>query len=628
MQICLFYREILTGNHPRLSRSTIICRQDAALHMELISLDESLKILQSRAGGLRRSRERVPTRSALHRVISAPAYAFRSQPSERTAAMDGIAIDFRDASPLPAKFPEGKWARINTGDAVPVQFNAVIKIERVKWENDLPVLENEVAFWENVRLAGEDFEEGSLLFAPGHRLRPQDLSLLLCAGRDEVEVYRKPVITFIPTGSELVEHPEKESNSAMIGSLVDSWGGDFALTDTIPDDPDGLAQILKLAAGHADILVVSAGTSMGTGDITSKVLDVIGKIHFHGVAVSPARPVLLGEIGNVPVIGLPGYPAAAYVASYLYLRPLVCALSGIEASLPRSVFISAEDLPAKEHDSFHRVNLYQVDGLTFVRRIPKGAGSIRSLSEMDGLMHVPTNTEIKKRDAVRIEVLQDHSLNTISVRGIPDLNVSHLFDLFRTSLPSHRLLFWDSPPQEALQSIVERNIHAAVIATSFSGPDLFPVFAKQLQEEMYRYRIFTRSVALLLRSDSIKVTRGLRVGLPKKNRPLWDQFLSAEKLTGFDFSTVMIPNDESAITLALEAGHFDAVFADIRFLRHRQCMAGITQEHVDLVVSLSSLSNPAIGKLIELLLSDEYGKWLETRKGCNIRSRGLLQENI
>ncbi len=596
--------------------------------MDLISLDASLKLLRGRAEELRPVGEKVTVRSALQRVIHVPVYAFRSQPSEPTAAMDGIAIDFRDASTLPVKPAEGKWTRINTGEAIPVQFNAVVKIEDVKWEDHQPVLEREVGFWQNVRLVGEDFEEESLLFAQGYRLQPQDLSLLLSAGHEEVEVYKKPIVTFVPTGTELVTHPGRESNSAMIGSLVESWGGEFVLTETVPDDPDGLAQVLKLAEKHSDILIISAGTSMGTGDITSSVIEIIGKVYFHGVAVNPARPVLFGEIGSVPVLGLPGYPAAAYVASYLYLRPLVCSLSGIDAALPRAVFISAEELSGRSYDAFHRVNLYQVDGQTFVRRIPKGAGSIRSLSEMDGLMHVPADTEIRKRDAVRIEVLQDHSLNTISAKGIPDRNLFHLFDLFRVTMPSHRLLFWESSPQEALQSILERNIHAAVISTPFSGPDLFPAFTRQLQEEMCRYRIFSRSVALVLRSDSIKITKGLCVGLPEKNRSIWDQFLDAQKLNHLDFPAITTPNDETAVTAALEAGHFDAVFADIRFLRPRQCMAGIAQEHVDLVISGNSLSNPAIEKLIELLLSEKYGRWLETQKGCNIRSRGLLQENF
>ncbi len=457
--------------------------------MDLLSLDASLKILRSRMDELRRTGEKVSARSALHRVISVPVYAFRSQPPEPMAAMDGIAIDVRDASSLPAKLRDGKWIRINTGETVPSQFNAIVKIEEVKWEENQPVLERDVEFWQNVRLIGEDFEEESLLFAQGHRLQPQDLSLLLCAGHEEIEVYRKPVVTFVPTGSELIENPGRESNSAMIGNLVESWGGEFVVTDTVPDDPDGLAQVLKLAEEHSDLLIISAGTSMGTGDITSSVMKVIGKVHFHGVAVSPARPVLFGEIGSIPVIGLPGYPAAAYIASYLYLRPLVCSLSGIDAALPRAVFISAEELSGRSHDAFHRVNLYQVDGQTFVRRIPKGAGSIRSLSEMDGLMHVPADTEIKKRDAVRIEVLQDQSLMTISARGISDRNLLHGFDLFRVSMPSHRLLFWESPPQEALQSILERNIHAAVISTPLNGTDLFPAFARQLQEEMCRYPI-------------------------------------------------------------------------------------------------------------------------------------------
>ena len=211
--------------------------------MNPVSLSESLKIVRAHAERLKRSTEKVPTRSALHRVTATAMHACRSNPSSALAAMDGIAIDFRSAMETPARIGPQDWQKISTGEPVPDRFNAVVKIEDVKWEDQFAIVETPPRFFQHIRTPGEDFDEATLLFAAGHLLQSQDLSLLLSAGFQEVKVLCKPVVAFLPTGSELMVDPSDhkegavlESNSAMISGMVDAWGGILHIARPVADD--------------------------------------------------------------------------------------------------------------------------------------------------------------------------------------------------------------------------------------------------------------------------------------------------------------------------------------------------------------------------------------------------------
>ena len=180
--------------------------------MERIPYSTSLRILQDRISLLTPRSEIIPTRSANRRVLASPVYAWRSNPSGALAAMDGIAVNSKSSVTFPVRLHPEDWQRINTGDVVPERFDTVIKIEDVLWEGDSPRLENSVVPFQNIRAQGEDFHSGTLLLPRNICLKAQDLSLLLAGGHEEIEVYCKPLVVFIPTGSELVLHESYPPN--------------------------------------------------------------------------------------------------------------------------------------------------------------------------------------------------------------------------------------------------------------------------------------------------------------------------------------------------------------------------------------------------------------------------------
>jgi molybdenum cofactor synthesis domain-containing protein len=602
--------------------------------MEPISFTESQRLLAELVQKLRAKTEQVETTHALSRVLSSAVHAQNANPPSAVAAMDGIAVNFVAIPDALVRLREDQWQYINTGEVLPEKFNTVIRIEDVNWEEKVPVLDKKPILYHNVRRPGEDFEKGSLLLVAEQQLQPQDISLLLTAGVTQVEVYKKPVVSFVPTGSELVPSTGplqkgqiRETNSAMVGSLVERhWGGQFRLLEPVPDDADDLAQVLKLSAPQSDVVVISAGTSKGTRDITAEVVGFMGSIIFHGVKISPGKPVLLGEISGCPVLGLPGYPAAAYLCSQLYLRQIVCAMSRVRSELPRTVFISAEEIPAKNVDSFHRVNCFDVDGQTFVRKMEGGAGSISSVSFMDGWMHVPPQTPIKKRDGVRIDLVHNRAANTIAGRGAGDPGLTQLFSMLQRSLPSQRVLFWNCEGADALQSIVERNVHFATLATPVTGSDPFETFAKQLQETMHRYRAFTRSLGVLMKNPAHQeFSRGMKIAVAVTRFQAWTQFLQAGSHQNEYLQVFSASASDQDLLNAFDNSNWDAIFVDLRFLK-----VGIPErmqwkEHLDVVIPDSYIELPGMRRLIELLLSDEFWMWLETQNGCEVTHRGLVE---
>ena len=588
--------------------------------MTPISFRESQNIVNERASLLHATRERIKTRESIHRVLSEAIYALRSNPSCEVAAMDGIAVDATQIHSYPARTTH--WKRINTGEVIDPEWNAVVKIEDLEFEDDVAIISAPIAPMQHIRLKGEDFAEGVLLFAAGHCLSAPDLSLLLTAGHETVEVLKKPVITFLPTGSEIISASIIESNSAMVRALVESWGGVFKIADPVADDVAALKRAIREAVANSDIVIVSAGTSMGTRDLTASTIQELGTLWFHRVALQPAKPVLMGQIGDVPVIGMPGYPVSAYISSIYFLQPLVKALSGLPTHSRQEVHISAEDVSARNVDTIYRVNLFEVDGRIYVRKISSGAGSVSSLTKMDGLMHVPAETEIHKRDGLRIDIILDRSANTLAIRGSSDSALQHLWDLFKIAMPSHRILFWQATPEDALQSIIEKNCHIAIINT-FPENDLFPEFARQLQENMLRYRILTRTVGLTVPNPSTvnslhDLPNNFQVAIPQNNLHLWP------KLN--DLKHTPINLIDNGVLRWIKSQPDTGAFVDIRFLKSNEKVLLEVHEHFDLIVSESYSELPPIKKLIDLLLSPQYGELIASMRGCDPRSRGLLHE--
>ena len=296
--------------------------------------------------------ERVPLGTADGRTIATTVTAPTPVPSYDRAAMDGYAVRAEDTFGASDRSPNvlrtgeeagpETAARVHTGSDLPDGADAVVMIEQVEEIGDGIEVFDAVAEGENVGDAGEDVSEGQQLYEPGHRIRPSDLGLLKSVGLDAIEVTERPTAAVIPTGEELVQaDPEPgeiiETNGLTVSRLVDRWGGRPTYRDVVTDDREALRAAIQRDMTK-DVIVTTGGSSVGERDLIPEVVDDLGEVLVHGVALKPGHPVALGVVEDTPVIMLPGYPVACIVNAVQFLRP----------ALKRSGAMPIEDNPTTE----------------------------------------------------------------------------------------------------------------------------------------------------------------------------------------------------------------------------------------------------------------------------------------
>jgi putative molybdopterin biosynthesis protein len=348
---------------------------------------------------------------AVGRVSAEPVRALWSLPAYRAAAMDGIAVRALDtigADRAAVRLPAGGFDRVDTGDPMPAGRDAVVMREHVEPGDDGGVVITvAVSPGRHVRPVGEDIEAGRPVLAAGHRIRPVDLAALAAAGHTTVRVRRRPVVAILPTGdevrplgAELAPGEVLDTNSLMLGGMVEEAGGEPLSLPIAPDRPDRIAAATAEAARRVDLLLVLAGSSAGRDDHTAAVVRRLGEVAVHGVAVRPGHPVLLGLVAGdrpVPVIGVPGYPASAERAFALFALPLLRRLlgegeptqDGVAARLGCAI-ASAEHL-----DEYVRLRLARVldprTGLESLVATPlrRGAGALNAIIRTEAVLRIP-----------------------------------------------------------------------------------------------------------------------------------------------------------------------------------------------------------------------------------------------
>jgi molybdopterin molybdotransferase/putative molybdopterin biosynthesis protein len=281
---------------------------------------------------------RLGLHEALGRVTAAPVWATRSSPSFDASAMDGIALRAADtvgaSESTPVLLDPGAYAVVDTGDPLPADFDAVVMREHVHHDDaGRAEVRGAAAPYQHVRSIGEDVSAGELLLPEGHRLRAVDVAAAAAAGAVDVLVRRRPVVAVVPTGDEIrpvgtdpAPGVILDTNSIMLAGQAEAAGCEAYRTDIVPDDPERIAAAVRDAAARADLVIVVAGSSAGRDDHTAAVVERLGTLAVHGVAVRPGHPVVMGTVGTTPVLGAPGYPVSAALTFDIFAVPLLAAL--------------------------------------------------------------------------------------------------------------------------------------------------------------------------------------------------------------------------------------------------------------------------------------------------------------
>jgi putative molybdopterin biosynthesis protein len=362
--------------------------------------------------------------AAVGRVLARPVWAKLSSPHYHASAMDGFAVRAEEThgasqtSPLELKI--GAQAKyVDTGDMLPEGFNAIIPIEDVEPLSETGEISKDarnpaavrirgaVVPWKHVRPMGEDMIATQLVLPSGHVLRPVDLGAIAGSGHDSVVVSRKPKVAVIPTGTELVAIGEEvnpgdiiEYNSLVLAAQVEKWGGEAARYPIVEDELEKITAVVAEAAETHDLVLLNAGSSAGSEDFSSAVVEKLGQMLVHGVAVRPGHPVILGMLSakkgrKVPVVGVPGYPVSAALTGVIFIEPVLAKWLGrapeepdrVTAELTRKVTSPGGD------DDFQRVVVGKVGERMLAAPLPRGAGVISSLVRADGLAHFPRGSQ-------------------------------------------------------------------------------------------------------------------------------------------------------------------------------------------------------------------------------------------
>jgi putative molybdopterin biosynthesis protein len=368
--------------------------------------------------------EEIAVDDSLGRLTAEPVIARRSSPSYNAAAMDGIAVHFKDltgaSEAAPLCLTADQYAPVNTGNAIPVRFNAVVMIEDVhQVAPDKVEIHAPATPWQHVRTIGEDIVSTELIIPEGHTIRPIDQGAMLATGVTRVQVKKRPKAHVIPTGSELIQPGQApdpgqiiEFNSRILAGYLSEWGADTTRGLPVVDDPELLKKNLLQAAAENDLVVLNAGASAGTRDFSAKVLAEVGTVIVHGVAIKPGKPVILAMIGDTPVIGLPGYPVSALLTMRIFIREVLSRYLG-QGEPPREMVSATLSRPIHSSmgvDQFVRITLGRVGNNLMATPSGKGAGAVMSLVRADGLLTIEAGKEgIGAGEQVEIELLRSQT---------------------------------------------------------------------------------------------------------------------------------------------------------------------------------------------------------------------------
>lgn len=426
-----------------------------------------------------RKTETVKSADALGRVTAEPVYAAQSSPHFHASAMDGIAVKAEDTfgahEQNPIRLKKGKdFVYVNTGNAVPPPFNAVIMIEHVEVisEDTVEIIEP-AAPWQHIRPIGEDIVQEEMLFTQGHKIRPVDIGVLLASQTREIKVMKKPVVSIIPTGNELVSPSEPpghgkliEFNGTVMANYIKEWGGEPVLYDIVEDDPEEIKKAILEAAENSDIVVVNAGSSAGSTDYTVHIVEELGEVFTHGVATRPGKPVILGKINNTIIVGIPGYPVSAYMTLEWFVRPLVCEYLGIEEPKRPTlkVKLGRRIVSSMGSEDFIRVAIGFVGGEFVANPLQREAGVTMSLVKADGILVIPPEKlGYEQGEEAVVELLrpEEEIKNAIVFNGSHDLTIDILSTHLRRKYKNTKIVSSHVGSMAGIMAIKKGEAHLA-----------------------------------------------------------------------------------------------------------------------------------------------------------------------
>jgi len=375
--------------------------------------------------------ENVPLTNAYGRVLAEDVVSLHDLPPFSNSSMDGFAVRVQDLAGASAQNPvtlqviadipagtapevylkAGEAARIMTGAFLPDGAEAVIPVEDTDFHSrdagkpapEVVQIFRSVQVGYSVRPKGQDLIAGEPVLSVGFRLRPQDTALLAMLGVARVKVYQKPRSALLSTGDELISVEEQlspgkiyDSNGYMLTGLIERFGGEPVNLGIARDTAGDVETLLNRAVEErVDLIISTAGVSVGAYDYVRTVVENGGRLDFWRVNMRPGKPLAFGSYKGIPFIGLPGNPVSAFVGFQVFVRPALLKMGGVKDDIIRYQKVElSESIESDGRETYIRATVYTEDGRSLVKPVGhQGSGNLRALTLANALLIIPSGVK-------------------------------------------------------------------------------------------------------------------------------------------------------------------------------------------------------------------------------------------
>ncbi|MGL4912388.1 MAG: molybdopterin biosynthesis protein [Romboutsia sp.] len=461
----------------------------------------------------------------LNKVTSSAVYANLSSPFYNCSAMDGVAVKssstfMANEQNIVSLKDQEDYIEVDTGDPIPKEFDAVIMVEDLlEKENGIIKIYKPAIPWQHIRCLGEDIVESEMIVPSFHKIRPQDIGAMISAKVEKVKVFKDFKVGIIPTGTELIDRHKVpkigdiiEFNSKLFEGLLIGYEAVPVIYPIVEDNYEKIKESVLNAINECDMVLINAGSSQGREDYTHDIIDEIGAVLIHGLAIKPGKPAILGHGQNKPIIGIPGYPVSAWVVLENIVKPIINELTYKENKKNQSIeaTLSKRVMSSLKYEEFVRVKIGNINGNYIATPVKRGAGTVTSLVNADGVIKISQNIEgIDEGSKVEVELLNDlYGIDkTIVSIGSHDLVMDLINDeLTKSSFGKVKLSSTHVGSFQGILSMKKGECHISPI-------HLFDV-ESETYNEAYIKKYIEEDMALI---KLVKRTQGIIV---KKGNPL------------------------------------------------------------------------------------------------------------
>lgn len=628
-------------------------------YLKKTSLKKAQKFLIERFKDYPLASEFIETDNALARVTKKAVYAKRSAPDYYASAMDGVAVIAERTNYASEREPVllkkgSDFVYVDTGDLIPDQFNAVIKIEDVEEIDDERIeIIKSVPVWHNIRSIGESVIKNQMIIPSNKEINIYDIGAMLEAGVTEVEVYKKLKFDIIPTGSELVK-PDKDKkkgqlvdfNSTMLKLSAENLGCQVNSFDIVEDNYEKIKEAILRSNKRYDLTVVIAGSSAGKEDYTLNILQELGEVFVHGIDIMPGKPLILAEVNQKPVIGLPGYPLSALLDFNLFIIPLIKNILGLEYQLPEKVKAEVgKKLPSTAGlKEFLRVNLAEIEGKLLALPQKRGSASMHSLINADGILPIGESKEgISAGENTDVYLLKSKNKikNNLMMIGSHDLTLDIIRDIIKKEKYDFELNMQSVGSLSGLVSLNRGECHlaGAHLLDTKTGEYNTSYIKDLLQgQSIAVINLVHREQGLMIKKDNPKNILDIK-DLVKQDvkfinrqrgsgtRVLLDYLLEKDNIdkgniNGYEKeelthmgAAVQVAEGNADAALGIRAA---AIAAEIEFIP-------LKKEKYDLIMKSNYLDDPRIEKILDIIKSNQFKKAVDDLGGYTTEDSGSIK---